>query len=80
MKFEINDCNFGYHLYTKNENYYLLKIGDICLMKKEWRNESFCKDFENRFNYHGIKNALCGKSINDENDFYLKRFVIIEMI
>ena len=33
----------------------------------------------NHFNYHGIQNALCGKSFGNGGYFWLKRLTVIQM-
>ena len=82
MKFEIKDLKLGgYKLYEKSDRYAnLITLGDIELLKENWKNESYCSQYENRFNYHGIEKALYGKagySIHDK--FTPKRILVIQM-
>ena len=79
MKFEIKDLKEGgIYLYKKSDEYNLIDLGDIRLLKEYWKNESYCWQFEDRFNYHGIKNALCGKTGYGEF-FTPKRILVIQM-
>ena len=60
----------------------LIVFGDIGLMKESMKNKSFCIQNDKNFNYHGIKNALSGKTrINNENgqSFTPKRILVIQM-
>ena len=46
------------------------------------KNESCCHQDENRFDYHGIENALCGKEPKGkygEMFFTPKRILVIQM-
>ena len=52
----------GYELYEKSGWDTLIRLGDIFLYKERKKNYSNCKQRETRFNYHGIENALCGKT------------------
>ena len=77
MKFEIKDLKYGgYWLYEKSDNMWkcLIKLGDIWLYKEHYKNESHCYQYEDRFEYHGIENALCGK-----RHFTPKRILVIQM-
>ena len=83
MKFEIIDLkNCGYKLYEKSSSFFVF-LGNFLLMKGKIG--SNCGQNENRFNYHGIENALCGKINRYENEnwigknFDIKRFIIIQM-
>ena len=78
MKFEIKDLKYGgYKLWGKSDSYFLIRLGDIWLWKEDCKNESCCFQTEDRFNYHGIKKALCGKV--DPNYFTPKRILVIQM-
>ena len=84
MKFEIKDLTYGYGLYQKSNGYDLIGLGNIELMKENYKNESCCLQNEYNFNYHGIKNALCGKTRYYENYEYKgyftpKRILVIQM-
>ena len=50
-------------------------------MKENYKNESHCYQNEDRFDYHGIKKALCGKIYKYPNweDFTPKRILVIQM-
>ena len=77
MKFEItNEEQGGYHLYSDGSAQ-LISIGDIYIRKENTKNESCCQQNDDCFNYHGITNALCGKSY--PNRFTLKRIMVIQM-
>ena len=39
----------------------LIILGDIYWSKENWKNNSLCEQNEDRFDYHGIEKALCGK-------------------
>ena len=80
MKFEIKDLKYGgYELYIKSIGY-LIVLGDIYLMKENKKNESYCYQFEDWFDYHGIENALCGKKpYPNGEDFTPKRILVIQM-
>ena len=80
MKFESktewNKCNLSY----KSDSV-LITIGDIHLCKKESKNQSFCEQNEDIFNYHGFEKGLCGK-IGEKcwgEKFVPKRFVVVQM-
>ena len=80
MKFEIKDnFNGGYWLFETIDFYSnFLILGDIMLMKKSDKNKACCNQSEEHFNYHGIKNALCGK-IQWSNPFIPIRILVIQM-
>ena len=67
----------GYCLYTKLDSWDLITLGDIRLWKENRKNGSRCRRIEERFNYYGIKNALCGKT--DPDEFTSKRILVIQM-
>ena len=49
-------------------------------MYKEYsKNKSWCNQFENQFDYHGIENALCGKRYGNDEYFTPKRILVIQM-
>ena len=80
MKFEIKDLEYGggIWLYEKSDEYNILIIlGEIYLYKENKKNESYCYQYEWNFNYHGIENALCGKT--DYKNFTPKRIIVIQM-
>ena len=85
MKFEVKDKNnCGCKLFQKWE-FELFQFGDINIVKENWKNHSFCFQNEDYFDYHGIQNALCGKTVNETLDnkigncFTPKRIVVIQM-
>ena len=64
----------GYTLYEKS-GWNLIILGDIKLYKENNKNSSNCWQNEYTFDYHGIKNALCGKT----DRFTPKRILVIQM-
>ena len=52
----------------------LILLGDIVLAKENWKNQSFCYQDEDHFDYHGIDFALCGKI-----GWIPKRILVIQM-
>ena len=85
MKFEIKDLNYGGIWLCKNSDIFddLIILGEIRLKKENNKNKSFCEQYEENFNYHGIINALCGKTY-DYNSFKgecftPKRILVIQM-
>ena len=74
----------GIKLREKSHDY-LITLGDIYLTKENYKNKSYCHQNENRFNYHGIEKALCGKTRYKENNewkgehFTPKRILVIQM-
>ena len=81
MKFEITYLIIGgICLFEKSDEYDLIWLGDINLRKENKKNISYCRQNEYCFNYHGIKNALCGKTWEDGNEeFTPKRIIVIQM-
>ena len=81
MKFEIKNLRYGgIILYEKYWSYFI-DLGDIQMSKENRKNESFCYQREDEFDYHGIKNALCGKEPNKDRRMYFtpKRILVIQM-
>ena len=79
MKFEIIDLKFGgYYLWEKIISE-LIYLGDINLSKENKKNSSCCCQNEWKFNYHGIENALCGKTIGCGGKFTPKRIIVLQM-
>ena len=72
----INMKNGGYRLYDKSD-WRLIQLGNIWLYKENKKNESHCRQYDYKFNYHGIKKALCGKTF--PNKFTPKRILVIQM-
>ena len=70
----------GIHL-TEKSNVNLINLSDISLLKENNKNKSYCYQIEDNFDYHGIKNALCGKEPNKHGDMYFtpKRILVIQM-
>ena len=63
-----------------------MKLGTILLYKETDKNKSYCeKQIPNWFDFHDIKNALCGKTAYWEyrelrgNCFTPKRILVIQM-
>ena len=60
----------------------MIYLGDIVLKKENEKNHSFCYQNEDIFDYHGIENALCGKTNswrNDGENFTPIRILVIQM-
>ena len=83
MKFEILNVEYGgYHLIDKSDwNGNLIRLGDIILVKQNWKNSSWCIQNNHGFNYHEIEKALCGKEEYEMQRmfFKLKRLIVIQM-
>ena len=78
MKFEIKYLKKGgYHLFR---NFYqeLIALGNIRLLKENYKSSSCCWQDENYFDYHRIQKTLCGKRYPDH--FTPKRILVIQMI
>ena len=87
MKYEIKNLKKGGIVFWKKSDDNLIDLGDIYLMKENRKNESFCDQNEDEFDYEGIPNALCGKTLyEDENEewkgerFCPIRIKVIQMI
>ena len=85
MKFESKNNSIEYFLCDKSDKS-LIKLGDIFLNKENDKSLCYCLQNENKFVYHGIKNALCGKTIFMDKQyqlqgeyFVMKRICIIQM-
>ena len=65
-------------IYGKKSSSRLIDLGDIRLYKENEKNESHCWQNERYFNYHGIENALCGKT-GEDGFFTPKRILVIQM-
>ena len=76
MKFEITDLYEGGIWLCEKTFDNLIWLGAIHLNKENVKNETFCRQDENHFNYYGIRNALCGKSFER---IQLKRIFVIQM-
>ena len=73
----------GYHLWEKSD-WDLIQLGDMICSKENKKYESCCGQNEWKFDYHGIKKALCGKITYKENElkserFTPKRILVIQM-
>ena len=66
MKFDIKDTNRGYWLNDKS-NDILMLLGDIVLRKENKKSLSFCEQREDKYDYQGIPEALCGRTVYFEN-------------
>ena len=78
MKFEIKSLRTGGICLLNKPSDYLITLGDIHLKKQKTFYRSDCEYFNEQFEYHGIENALCGKTRNS-NGFTIKRFLVIQM-
>ena len=80
MKFEIRDTlKGGYKLFgnQKGTPANMISIGDIRLAKSDWKEQSFCYQYDDAFDYKGIEKATCG--VIHPNRFTLKRMIVIQM-
>ena len=85
MKFNIKNTKFGYLLYDKfDEN--LITFGDILLKKENKQSFSYCVQREDKYNYKGIEDALCGrikylKNYKWKGEYFIPlRIVVVQMI
>ena len=61
MKFEIKDSEVsGFILFVKSDDN-MIYLRNIMLWKENKKKQSHCRQNEDRFDYHGIEKALCGK-------------------
>ena len=81
MKFEIKNLKEGGICLSEQSDDWLIRLGDINLRKENKKNRSFCYQNKDKFNYHGIENALCGKSAKKffGESFTPKRILVIQM-
>ena len=84
MKYPIKHLEKGgYQLYQNNDEK-LISLGAIHLKKQNEKQFSFIFQFNDWFEYHGLKDALCSKtrtnlfSLND-NCFIMKQLLVIQM-
>ena len=80
MKFEIRKGRFGYKMFDLADDC-LINLGDrmaICLFKDNRKHESYCFQDGRFFNYHGVDEALVGKTGYDEC-FVPARIIVIQM-
>ena len=86
LDFENKMIHLMFFLYTiqyypTKLTHHLIKLGEIVLEKENTKNESYCSyqnEYNDKFDYHGIENALCGKT-EDNNPFTPKRILVIQM-
>ena len=85
MKFEIKDPKRGYCYYCYTDDF-ILSLGDITFHAYHQAEiHYYCSQHDDIFDYHGIENAICGKTVKkwswDEKEscFIAKRFVIYQM-
>ena len=76
MKFEIKDLKWGGYCLFEKSSSWLIGLGEIELFKENWKNQSRCYQFDDQFDYHGIKNAFCRKT---DDKFTPKRILVIQM-
>ena len=81
MKYEIRFQCQGYWLYPK-KNSNLIELGDITLYKENFKNKCYCDQDNWCFNYHGRKNAFCGKQKHKHvrQGFTPKRILVCQMV
>ena len=75
MKFELKNINYGGYVLYEEATSELIELGDICLYKKEYTNQSYSIQNEDCFNYYGLKHIFS----NHDDSFSVKRIVIIQM-
>ena len=64
----------GYELYKRTNEYQLIGIGNLVIMKERGKHWSQYVENNESFNYHGIENALF------KNEFFTpKRILVIQM-
>ena len=80
MKFEIKDSTLGGIAFYAESKKELIYLGNIFLFKENCKNESYCIQHNNDFNYYGIEKALCGKAGFTIDDlFTIKKLYVIQM-
>ena len=79
MKFEIKDLELGGICLFNQSSIDLIKLGNSWLIKENNKNKSYCRQNEDNFYYHEIKNALCGKLFIEAECFTPKRILVIQM-
>ena len=57
----------------------LIILGDIILYKNEMSYQSKCFQNNWKFDYHGIDNVLCGKTLGNMKSFDPRKIVVIQM-
>ena len=58
----------------------MIQFGDIVLTKQNRKNQSYCYQTVDRFDYHGIEKALRGKTGGYYGEkFTPKRILVIQM-
>ena len=82
MKFEIKDItNGGYRLCSQNSDE-LIYLGNIFIRKKQRTHFSYCNQISEKFEYHNINKAICGRLYNSgqtEGFFIPTRIIVIQM-
>ena len=78
MKFEVKSLKKGGYIFFDKSNPVLIRLGDISLSKENKKNQSYCLQTKENFNYHLINNALCGKT-GIINKIIPKRIIVIQM-
>ena len=73
MKYEIKDTSSGYCLFKENDDY-LIWIGDIWIAKESKKTKSYTRQNENNFDYYSIPKALNGSIA-----FIPKRIIVFQM-
>ena len=86
MKYEVNNLEqSGISLFDINDvKGRLITIGDINLMKEDDKKYCYCVQ-SGYFNYHGMNNPLCSKTVKHyppklDEYFCPSRIIIIQMI
>ena len=79
MKFELKEKFYGGYVISEKWSNELIRLGNIVIMKEEYKTTSYCVQFEKGFDYHEINKALCGKTWNDYVHFKPKHILVIQM-
>ena len=77
IQFKIKDFKSCGYLFLSRYLQTSIKLGDIDLTISNWKNGSYCCQNESIFDYHGIENALCGKT--HPKTIKPKRILVIQM-
>ena len=81
MKYEIKELKYGGIVLFEKSKKFLIRSGNIFLFKENNKNKSYYFIDVYFFDYHGIKNALCGKEANKDGLIFFtpKRILVIQM-
>ena len=83
MKFEMNDIEKNYLIFSTSYGNRIIRFGDITLIKEDMKHFSYWQQNNNHFNYHNNNiNVSCEGIINEfgRKCFIPKRIHVIQMI